>query len=392
MSLKKISILSLYFYSCASWCAPLAADVIINPKAAAGPSSFTFSYGVTAPQDYSRIYIDVEHRADTGFPQGGLMANYLIENQTLYKYVGPGWNWTPVKSVSVTGSTVKTWVIPRSDLLPTQACAGNLDYLYQVESAAGISSLVKMNLPFPSTPDCDGGGENDSQKIAVPSYFYPCTGSSNCYWDQLIKAAPTAGIALINPANGPGSSKSTAYAQQVTRSKNAGQAVLGYVYTSYAKRSLAAVKADIDKFYQWYAVDGIFFDEGFSSNCGQLSYYQNLNNYVKAKGGKGITIVNFGTGTPECYINSADILVTFESDYRAYVNWRPVGWETKYPASRFWHLVYGTAQSSLSNAISLTKQRHAGWVYVTPDVLPNPWDTLPSAAYWTDEINRVSQP
>ncbi|STX51679.1 Spherulation-specific family 4 [Legionella busanensis] len=387
MSLKKISVIFLFLYVSSLWSSPLPDNLIINPKASADANVITFSYEVTTTQDFYRVYIDVQPKGDNGFPQGGLMANYLIENQTLYKYVGPGWNWTPVKAVSVTSGNVKTWVIQREDILPNKNCAGSLDYLYQVESPAGISSLTKMTLSYPANSNCN----DTSQKIAVPSYFYPCTGTANCYWDQLIKGAPTANIALINPFNGPGSTKDPAYAAQVVRSHNAGQSVLGYVYTSYGQRSLTAIRADINRYYNWYQVDGIFFDEGFSENCTKFTYYQNLNNYVKAKGGKAITIVNFGTSTPECYINTTDILVTFESNYNAYLNWRPSGWETKYPASRFWHLLYATPYSSLTNAISLTKQRHAGWVYITPDALPNPWDTLPGATYWAAELSGVSQ-
>lgn len=58
------------------------------------------------------------------------------------------------------------------------------------------------------------------------------------------------------------------------------------VYTSYGARGLTAIKAEIDKYYQWYGVDGIFFDEVYYADCAKVSYYQNLYNHVKAKGGK----------------------------------------------------------------------------------------------------------
>ncbi|WP_419418670.1 spherulation-specific family 4 protein [Legionella sp. D16C41] len=388
MSLKKISIISLFFYVNSLWSFPLADNLIINSKASADPNTFTFSYEVTIPQNFYRVYLDVDHQQNSGFPQGGLMANYLIENQMLYKYIGPGWNWSPIKSIPVTANNVKTWVVAREDILPNQNCAGSLDYLYQVESPAGISSLTKMTLAYPANSKC---ADSTGQKIAVPSYFYPCTGTNNCYWDQLIQGAPTANIVLINPSSGPGTAKNAAYAEQVARNHNSGQAVLGYVYTSYGNRSLTDVKRDIIKYYNWYQVDGIFFDEGFSADCSKQSYYRNLNNSVKAKGGKGITVVNFGTNVAECYINTADILVTFEADYNTYVKWNISGWETKYPASHFWHLIHTTPYNALNNAISLSKQRHAGWVYITPDIMPNPWDTLPASTYWLDELSRVSQ-
>jgi hypothetical protein len=45
----------------------------------------------------------------------------------------------------------------------------------------------------------------------------------------------------------------------------------------------------------------------------------------------------------------------------------------------------------MQRAITLSKQRNAGWVYVTNDVLPNPWDTLPADPYWTKELDRIKQ-
>ncbi|STY31287.1 Spherulation-specific family 4 [Legionella wadsworthii] len=386
MDLKKITAIAVCLYAFNSWAIPLAADIIINPKATATPTEFSFSYAVTKKQKYYRVYIDSDHQASSGFPQGGLAAKYLIENDTLYKYEGPGWNWTKIKAIAMPPGKSKIWNLQRADILPQKQCSGTVDYLYQVESSAGISSLAKATLSYPATPECQ-----ETQKIAVPSYFYPCTGSSNCYWDQLINAAPTAGLVLINPYNGPGSTQSNDYVQQVIRAQNSAQTVQGYVYTSYGQRSLTAVKSDIDKYYSWYQVDGIFFDEGFSSDCSKLQYYQDLNSYVKSKGGKGLTTINFGTGTPECYVDASDIMINFEASYSTYLNWQPMGWEIKYPASHFWHLIYNTTEQSLSNAINLAKNRHAGWVYVTPDTLPNPWDSLPSANYWNSELSLVNQ-
>ena len=33
-----------------------------------------------------------------------------------------------------------------------------------------------------------------------------------------------------------------------------------------------------------------------------------------------------------------------------------------------------------------SKAKNAGYMYVTPDVLPNPWDTLPAGTYWTNAV------
>ncbi len=223
------------------------------------------------------------------------------------------------------------------------------------------------------------------QKIAIPSYFYPGTA-----WTRLENSAPTVGIAIINPDSGPGASPDPRYIAEIGRAHARGLIVLGYVHTSYGARNAAVVKREVNRYYAWYGIDGIFFDEA-STSCARKNYYQALYNFVKTKGGAAQVVINPGINTPECYITTADIIVNFEDSYSAYVHWSLSGWEIKYPASRFWHLVIGTPRARLANAIALSKKRNAGWVYVTPDVLDNPWDTLPSSAYWTAELNLVNQ-
>jgi hypothetical protein len=224
-----------------------------------------------------------------------------------------------------------------------------------------------------------------SQKIAIPSYFYP-----GALWTKLENGAPTVGLAIINPNSGPGASRDSAYAAEIQRAHAKGILVLGYVHTSYGARAIATVEAEINKYYSWYGINGIFFDEA-STNCTQKPYYQTLHNYVKAKNAAAKVVINPGTNIPECYITTADIIVNFEDTYSAYVHWQPSGWEVKYAASRFWHLVIATPQSKLADAITRSKNRHAGWVYVTPDALPNPWDSLPPSTYWTSELNLAKQ-
>ncbi len=222
-----------------------------------------------------------------------------------------------------------------------------------------------------------------AQRLAIPSYFYP-----GPLWTQMEDAAPQVGLAIINPDSGPGAASDPAYAAQVTSAQGAGIAVLGYVHTSYGARASAAVEAEIDSYYAWYPVDGIFLDEA-ATDCGTEPYYASLTAYVKSKGGAGTVALNPGTTTSECYMSAGDIIVTFESAYSDYLSWSPAGWESGYPADRFWHLIHGTSESHMPNAVILSQSRGVGWVYVTPDSLPNPWDTLPSGSYWTNELAYV---
>ena len=229
------------------------------------------------------------------------------------------------------------------------------------------------------------------QNMAVPAYFYP-----GSLWTQMDAATLTLQLAVMNPNSGPGSGADPQYQSAVQTAQKAGITVVGYVDTSYANRRLSAVERDVDNYYRWYGVNGIFFDEA-STDCRYATpsnaYYARLNAYVKAKGGTARTILNPGTQTNECYVRDADILLTFEGPDLTYVNsYSAPSWVTKYSPSHFWHLIYGASTSmAMSQDVSLSKHRNVGYVYVTPDTLDNPWDTLPPTdGYWTTELANIA--
>jgi hypothetical protein len=225
------------------------------------------------------------------------------------------------------------------------------------------------------------------QSIAVPAYFYPSF--PDPLWAQMENAVPAVSFAIMNPASGAGAMPDSNYVSQINQTRAAGVTILGYVTSSYAAADPMLVKADIDKYYTWYGVDGIFIDEA-SNDCMDQAYYADLDTYVKAKGGLGMTVINPGTITPECFATAADVILNFEGSYMQYLAWAPSGWEAGYDASKFWHLVYATEEADMPNAVLLSQARNAGYVYVTPDMLiPNPWDSLPGEPYWSTEIAYV---
>jgi hypothetical protein len=44
----------------------------------------------------------------------------------------------------------------------------------------------------------------------------------------------------------------------------------------------------------------------------------------------------------------------------------------------------------MRHAIARSKERGAGYVYVTPGALPNPWNQLPGHGYWPAEQETVA--
>ena len=154
------------------------------------------------------------------------------------------------------------------------------------------------------------------QDIYVPSYVYPCSGTAGCAWD-VFKNGST--LVIINPNSGPGTSNNSDYVDLVNTVKTGSstvKTVLGYVSTSYGNRNSTLVKQDINTYYSFYNLDGIFLDEG-STSCDStnLTNYKAYDTLVKSKKGTGYTVLNWGTQGPECYLKNTTInsYVTYES-------------------------------------------------------------------------------
>lgn len=251
-----------------------------------------------------------------------------------------------------------------------------------------------------------------AQKIAVPAYFVP-----SALWTQLNNSTPAVGLAVANVLNGPDYASIPAYASAIQAAHNAGIKVLGYVDTGYygttgLKTRLgqstteawrSQIQHDIDAWYAFYGasgLDGIFFDQG-QNTCGTSNAYANLykdlTDYVKHNHLGATTALNPGITVPQCYQNSADILLMFEGTYLCYIQdsscpvglrYQSPGWNPVDP-KKFWHLIYNTSELQQSDALTKSKERSAGYVYITSDDLPNPWDTLPGGTYWSSQQTAV---
>jgi len=217
----------------------------------------------------------------------------------------------------------------------------------------------------------------------VPSYISP---ADTLAWNRLVTSTQPGGMVTINPASGPGTASDPAYAAAVARARAAGLTVIGYAHTSYGTRPASDVKAEIARYRKWYGVTSIFFDEAATSRDA-LSYYQTLARQVHANG--GLVVLNPGVTPDQGYADLADVVVTFEGDSAAYAAApAPPAWTASYPASRFGQLVYASAAADLNGVLSRAAARHASRLYVTDDVLDNPWDTL--ASYYEQEAAATS--
>lgn len=249
------------------------------------------------------------------------------------------------------------------------------------------------------------------QHVGVPAYFNPDASPGSTYWTQLDQSAPNGGVAIANPNSGPGTAFDQGYANAIQAATSAGIKVIGYVDTGYfgttgrttrgGSTTSAAwttqVEGDIANWYSWYGsygLGGIFFDDA-QNVCGTNNAYVNLyiavNTYTKQNHSGALTADNPGAVADQCYAQAADILVMFEGTYASYSTWTAPAWELNANnPSAFWNLVYDTpTQADMESAIARSKQNDVGYIYVTSDNLPNPWDTLPASAYWNDEVSQA---
>ena len=243
---------------------------------------------------------------------------------------------------------------------------------------------------YPASDAAFGASKNpdklvaaDATGVIVPLYIYP--GSS---WDELIEiknnnsAVPI--IAVINPDSGPGSIKDPNYVAGIQELKAEGIIVLGYTWTDYGARSSTAVRSEITKYKNWYAVDGIFFD-AMSNLRGKLNYYKNLDNFATSRG-LTMTVGNAGTDTKPAFVGSVDNIVIYESPGMPSLSYLG-GWHSNYDKANFSFISYDV--NSLNESFVAGAAQRVGYMYITDDDLPNPYDSLPD--YLSDLVSMLAQ-
>jgi hypothetical protein len=161
--------------------------------------------------------------------------------------------------------------------------------------------------------------------------------------------------------------------QQMRQAPNI--AIIGYVYTSYGNRDIAIAEQRIDLYKQLYNITkGIFFDE-MANTDGKQQYYRDLTAYTRNVAGMTYTMGNPGTSTLESYVGTVDTLLVYEGKgYPTIATIQSRTFNGKYDKNNFGVIPYGVTRY---DAAWVSKARGmAGYIYVTEDTAPNPWDTL----------------
>ena len=249
--------------------------------------------------------------------------------------------------------------------------------------AIGVLNLLQALLmawtPSPALAERAG--------MIVPAYQYPTLGTM---WADCARASSRVPlVAILDPANGPGSGVDPNYTSAVASVRAAGGRVIGYLDVASAGIPLDSVLTLVDRYRAWYVLDGVFLDRMASdSNPAHVAWHTALRDSIRAREPAWLVVGSPGTNTLPEYLSGADILCIFESDGATYFNWEPNAWVRDYPPSRWLHLVYSVSTAdSMQRAVARAATLGAGWVYVTDDRLPNPWDAPPT--YWEGLITAV---
>lgn len=235
-------------------------------------------------------------------------------------------------------------------------------------------------------------------RMIVPAYFY----TDQALWEQMnVQASryPNMIYAIINSVNGPGYYFDSTYLSRISSFRQAGGKILVYVntydYPTFTPIPEAKVKADVDQWYAWYGpeIDGVFYDQMYPATGGQETFYRNLYKHVKYKDPAGIIVGNPGGHTSPSYLESngrrlTDVICTFENVHTLIPNWPFQPWQQSFSYQRFYFLPHSAPSvSDMYHALNEAVARDYGWFYCTNDVMPNPWDKLPS--YFTEMCAAV---
>src|SRR2546426_10814653 len=207
--------------------------------------------------------------------------------------------------------------------------------------------------------------------LVIPLYTDPSTGTWAAVLNAKLSHLSVPMIVVINPNNGPGTYPEPGYLAGIKAFQAAGISVLGYMATGYAKTYIGLVQHDLYAYWSWYALDGIMFDEMSDSMMDQ-GYYATLNAYVKQIG-MTYTMGNPGTSVPMGLIGTLDSLAIYESP--GYPMISVLSQYSAYPKTDFATIAIGVP---LNTAFLASASPYVGWVWVTNDSLPNPYDSLPS--------------
>lgn len=246
-------------------------------------------------------------------------------------------------------------------------------------------ALNEIKDKFNTIGDIKNLAVNHRNEVLIPMYFYPYDSNTGDLSADFYKIMTTANkyinnvdtTVIINPSAGAGYVQDLVYVLVLKRLHVSGARALGYVSTVYGARDMATVKDDIDKYYQWYDVDGIFLDEfPYEYNETLFNYYTEISNYIKTKNSNARIYVNSGTTSNYQWFDTDifDLNCIWETGSYPSVD-TVFSYEYKDISKNKKCVLLYNATFDKSKVLELMPYINT-W-YITPDgAVGNPWDSL----------------
>jgi Spherulation-specific family 4 len=239
-------------------------------------------------------------------------------------------------------------------------------------------------------------------QIAVPAYF-----NDDASWDRAINT-PEVGYIVGHP-DSPAAGKPFVAENELTKhlaqAKAKGIKTLIYVTAGYDKVSWQDTLTRVDSAFGAYPnADGVFLDE---INYDQCDKYTNFSKGITGTAGfRGrhpgkIALFNPGAPMLNCYEGLADGYLNLEraqGDVQAWIdnvflkdNAPYYAWMFKAEnRSSIWQMIHSVSPSQIGAAVDAALTRNASVLYVTPDLMPNPYDNFPDDGAWKALVDRVA--
>lgn len=254
---------------------------------------------------------------------------------------------------------------------------------YTVSLSNAVAGMVNKTNTSPSAAV-------NAQSVFMLSYVYPLAEAGGSEFSDYWKAVHAAGSSkipytLIMADGSPDAKLDPGYVRLLKKNAELGFKTVAYIRTVQQTRPIAEVKAAMAKFIELYGADkihGFYFDEISSRNNGATAYMAELYNYTKNTYGNKLVVANPGTHITDAIAPYADIFMTNEGTADEYINNYKTAYSAfeKDPANshRIFHTIYTAKASDYQKIINLSRQRNAGWVFITTD------STIPDGRPYND--------
>ena len=218
-------------------------------------------------------------------------------------------------------------------------------------------------------------------KLGVPLYVHPAVDPQS--WQSVEAHAGEIDWLVVNAADGPGSMPDGVLGSALSRIREAGINVLGYVDAGYGRRTVADLREDQRRWRSWYDVAGTFLDQVPGD---QDQWVQEAVGGLRASGATQV-VGNPGVALVAPSGAWFDSVVAFEGtadQHRAVCGGSADRPETRRDTC---HLVYGVPRGQMAEAVARAHTAGASVIWVTGGMAPNPYDGVPE--YFEDLIDSA---